>query len=374
VSYYFAGKMSRLIILLAPIASALAGVALSGFVCWAMETVMLSIDMLLKKTDIAAFEPDGQSGAPDSKMPANGMKVGVSVRSMNWEVLAKLNNRPLFVLIRAAVGITVIILLCMRARTFSSYCHTAAEHMAQPQIMLSGRGQGGKTVIIDDYREAYWWLRDNTPEDSRVLSWWDYGYHINGIANRTSLADGNTWNHEHIATIGKMLVSPEKEAHAMIRHVADFVLVWAGGQGDDDLAKSPNMVRVASSVFPDICPNDPHCSDFGFVQGHPTKAMINSLIFKLVASGQVRGVEMNPKFFREVYRSKHGKVRIYAVLQVNKNSKKWAADPTNRLCDRPGSWFCPGQYPPAFQELIAERKDFAQLEDFNRGKLPKLQK
>lgn len=29
--------------------------------------------------------------------------------------------------------------------------------------------------IIDDYREAYWWLRDRTPKSARVLSWWDYG-------------------------------------------------------------------------------------------------------------------------------------------------------------------------------------------------------
>ena len=36
---------------------------------------------------------------------------------------------------------------------------------------------------------------------------WDYGYQISQIANRTTLADGNTWNHEHIALLGKMLVS-----------------------------------------------------------------------------------------------------------------------------------------------------------------------
>ena len=36
----------------------------------------------------------------------------------------------------------------------------------------------GKPFIIDDFREAYWWLRDNTPEDSRVMSWWDYGYQV----------------------------------------------------------------------------------------------------------------------------------------------------------------------------------------------------
>eukprot|EP00965_Chrysotila_dentata_P016444 544567-Pleurochrysis_carterae.AAC.2 len=71
--------------------------------------------------------------------------------------------------------------------------------------MLRGKGRDGRPVIIDDFREAYWyctpppppqfvfvWLRDNTPEDARVMAWWDYGYQINGVANRTSIADGNT--------------------------------------------------------------------------------------------------------------------------------------------------------------------------------------
>ena len=35
-----------------------------------------------------------------------------------------------------------------------------------------------------------------------------YRYQINGIANRTTIADGNTWNHEHIALLGRSLVSP----------------------------------------------------------------------------------------------------------------------------------------------------------------------
>ena len=59
------------------------------------------------------------------------------------------------------------------------------------------------------FSDGYNWLKENTPEDARILSWWDYGYQINGIANRTTLADGNTWNHEHIALIGKIMVTPE---------------------------------------------------------------------------------------------------------------------------------------------------------------------
>jgi|AntAceMinimDraft_12_1070368.scaffolds.fasta_scaffold169532_1 hypothetical protein len=29
-------------------------------------------------------------------------------------------------------------------------------------------------MMLDDFREAYWWLRDTTPEDARVMAWWDF--------------------------------------------------------------------------------------------------------------------------------------------------------------------------------------------------------
>ena len=80
---------------------------------------------------------------------------------------------------------------------------------------------------------------------------------INGVANRTTIADGNTWNHEHIALLGKCLVSPESASHAITRHLADYVLIWTtrhAGMHADDLAKSPHMARIAGSVYPDINP------------------------------------------------------------------------------------------------------------------------
>ena len=61
-------------------------------------------------------------------------------------------------------------------------------------------------------------------------------------------------------------------------------------------------------------------------------------------------------------------MRIYKIKRVSLKSKRWIEDPDNRVCDAPGSWYCTGQYPPAMQSLIAKRKPFAQLEDFNRKK------
>ena len=54
---------------------------------------------------------------------------------------------------------------------------------------------------MDDFREAYYWLWQNTADNATVMSWWDYGYQIAGMANRTTLVDNNTWNNSHIAMV-----------------------------------------------------------------------------------------------------------------------------------------------------------------------------
>ena len=67
--------------------------------------------------------------------------------------------------------------------------------------------------------------------------------------------------------------------------------------------------------------------------------------------------------FRPVFSSKYGKVRIFKIMSVSQESKEWVLN--NRKCDAPGSWYCPGQYPPALRKILKDKKDFGQLEDFN---------
>lgn len=239
--------------------------------------------------------------------------------------------------------------------------------LSQATIVMKGRTRDGQEVLVDDYRNAYLWLKDNTPENSRIMAWWDYGYQITAISNRTTIADGNTWNHEHIALLGRALTSPVEEGYEIARHLADYVLVWAGG-GGDDLAKSPHLARIANSVYRQMCPNDPTCRAFGFIDQHgtPSPMMKRSFLFNLHSHNIRPGVTADPSKFKEVYRSRYGKVRIYKLLGVSRASKDWVSNPKNRICDAPGSWFCRGQYPPALKKILDEKKDFGQLEDFNR--------
>lgn len=49
---------------------------------------------------------------------------------------------------------------------------------SSPSVVLASRSPDGSQNIIDDFREAYYWLRKNTAEDAKILSWWDYGYQV----------------------------------------------------------------------------------------------------------------------------------------------------------------------------------------------------
>merc|ERR1712187_289205 len=155
---------------------------------------------------------------------------------------------------------------------------------------------------------------------------------------------------EHIATLGKILTSDERRSHKAMRHLADYVLVWAGGHGDD-MGKSPHLARIGNSVFPDHCgDDDPLCQKFTIAHdGTPLPMMAESFLYKAV-----------------MHTTKYGLMKVFKVLNVSKESKDWIADPANRVCDAPGSWYCVGQYPPALKPLIDKRRNFAQLEDFNK--------
>ena len=66
--------------------------------------------------------------------------------------------------------------------------------------MMAGLNEGEYTTCVVYVRGPF---VDHTSMQGlgpEVLAWWDYGYQITGIAKRTSVADGNTWNHEHIET------------------------------------------------------------------------------------------------------------------------------------------------------------------------------
>ena len=102
---------------------------------------------------------------------------------------------------------------------------------SSPSIVLQANAGDGSLIIFDDFREAYSWLRHNTAKDAKILSWWDYGYQITGMGNRTVIVDNNTRNNTHIATVGLVMASSEERAYPIMQALdVDYLLVIFGGK------------------------------------------------------------------------------------------------------------------------------------------------
>eukprot|EP01127_Copromyxa_protea_P000109 TRINITY_DN10115_c0_g1_i1.p1 TRINITY_DN10115_c0_g1~~TRINITY_DN10115_c0_g1_i1.p1 ORF type:complete len:736 (-),score=161.56 TRINITY_DN10115_c0_g1_i1:24-2231(-) len=289
LSYYFSHKMVRLLLILSPSASVVAGMIVWYAIKWSVKQIA------------------GSSAKPESKPDVRSAAAKRATQSQ-FEVPEGI--RSLYPLL----AIVCLATIAISGFYFFHHCDMMAHQMSHPQILVQGRNSRGETVIIDDFMQSYWWLRDNTPEDSRIMAWWDYGYQINGVANRTTIADGNTWNHEHIALLGRALVSPEKKAWRIARHLADYVLVWTtrfAGMYGDDLAKMPHIGNIAGSVYKDVPRTGYHMDE----KGRPSELMRQSLLYKLSVSGLVPDSEPLT-YFKEAYTSPNKMVRIYKVLNV----------------------------------------------------------
>ena len=245
-SYFFSHKMVRLILLTAPIASVCGGIAAGRIVHWCMFQLWWDDGTDRSDTESSngpVTQPttdDGKKDKKSKKAPAKGTKqkkpASQDEFSQLKETILNFYYSDIGVLMRQCAAIFFLVLGYAMASSFARYCWRLSKDLSNPSIIQLARIPDGRTIKVDDYRQAYWWLRDNTEEDARIMAWWDYGYQITAIANRTTIADGNTWNHEHIALLGMALTSPIKEGHEIAKHLADYVLVWAGG-GGDDLAK-----------------------------------------------------------------------------------------------------------------------------------------
>ncbi|ODV98058.1 hypothetical protein PACTADRAFT_47880 [Pachysolen tannophilus NRRL Y-2460] len=158
---------------------------------------------------------------------------------------------------------------------------------SSPSVVLASRNPDGSQHLIDDYREAYYWLRMNTPEDSKVMAWWDYGYQIGGMADRTTLVDNNTWNNTHIATVGRAMATTEEKSEEIMRSLdVDYILVIFGGLigfSGDDLNKFLWMVRISEGIWPEEIRERSYFTDKGEyrIDDLATSAMRNSLLYKL---------------------------------------------------------------------------------------------
>ncbi|KAJ3353805.1 oligosaccharyl transferase stt3 subunit, partial [Kappamyces sp. JEL0680] len=228
-------------------------------------------------------------------------------------------------------GVSVLLVL------FAFHCtYVTSSAYSSPSVVLASQNRDGSQHIIDDFREAYYWLRENSHEKAKILSWWDYGYQITGFSNRTVMVDNNTWNNTHIATVGKVMSCSEEVSYEVMRKLdVDYVLVIFGGligYSGDDINKFLWMIRIGEGVYPKDISERKFFTDRGeyAVGAQATSTMKNSVMYKLSyyrftelfgqgpGRDSVRGQEIPATPIKlttmdEAYTSENMIVRIYQV-------------------------------------------------------------
>ena len=176
------------------------------------------------------------------------------------------------------------------------------------------------------------------------MSWWDYGYQITAMADRTVIVDNNTWNNTHISRVGQAMASSEDHAYGIMRELdVDYVLVLFGGltgYASDDINKFLWMVRIGGST-----PEGEHIKEMDYystageykIDSSASPAMLNSLMYKMsyyrfgevfteqgrpMGWDRVRNAEIGNKNFQldvleEAYTTQHWLVRIYKVKDLD---------------------------------------------------------
>ena len=104
----------------------------------------------------------------------------------------------------AFVGVIIILLALPLALPLDENMVISATF---PPAILTANANLSPTFVTNDWKDAMQWLKENTPKDAVVASWWDYGYYITTLGERKTLADNATLMDWQIRKIASMLFS-----------------------------------------------------------------------------------------------------------------------------------------------------------------------
>ncbi|WVO18505.1 hypothetical protein L204_106223 [Cryptococcus depauperatus] len=328
LSAYFAGVMVRLMLVITPVVCVSAAIAFSKLLEAYIDPVIPE-----NEDDDAKIVNQPVSKSKTKKLVA----AQANTIKPEFAFTGILSGRSSSGIFGIDTRLSVISILTLFLFIFVYHCtYVTSTAYSSPSVVLASRNADGSQNIIDDFREAYYWIRQNTPNDSVIMSWWDYGYQIAGMADRPTLVDNNTWNNTHIATVGKAMSSSEEAAYPILRkHDVDYVLVIFGGllgYSGDDINKFLWMVRIAQGVWPEEVQEVNFFTQRGeyAVDDRATPTMKNSLMYKMSyyrfpelygghpAQDRVRGqvIPSDPitlDTLDEAFTSENWIVRIYQV-------------------------------------------------------------
>ena len=137
------------------------------------------------------------------------------------------SKKPIGNLIKLPYAVGIVLLLTI-PMVYPVGSEVSSLTDVPPTILNGGTGY---SISTNDWLDALDWIKNNTPKDAVVASWWDYGYWISTMGERATLADNSTISTIIIQNIANMLLNnPNSSWHSLNEMQADYVLVFVAGE------------------------------------------------------------------------------------------------------------------------------------------------
>jgi len=170
-------------------------------------------------------------------------------------------------------------------------------HYGEINYLKDGKNHSG--YYSPEYKDAFDWMRLNTPENATILCWWDYGHMVVGYAERKTVVANPSpqtlymvansslvkefSNHEMLVDVADSFTTsdPNRTISIMERYGADYILVT-----DSEKVKAPwifNVSGLDSRQY--LTPSEFTEEDF---TGDGKTTMIYRLLFKVEVPGSLQ--------------------------------------------------------------------------------------
>ena len=146
-----------------------------------------------------------------------------------------------------------------------------------PQTILNG---GTNHSASDNWLETLEWIKMNTDEDAIIASWWDYGYWITTLSERTTLVDNATISTWQIEKIAKIFITNPDEGWKMLKNWdVNYVVIFVSGEkfstgveneflyvlgAGGDESKLPWFMKIAGIPFQNYMNLDGRSANYNF--------------------------------------------------------------------------------------------------------------
>lgn len=187
VASYFAGVMVRLMLTLTPVVCLAAAMVIGKLYETYLDPVLPSTtgsgiaeDSELARQALLAEETAGSSSIPDAPLASATASTSKTKKAKTASIPADAYSAPLATKTSSQtpslhgidLRLIVITFFSSLLMIFVLHCTwVTSSAYSSPSVVLASRAPDGSQTIIDDFREAYYWLRRNTAEDAKIMSW-----------------------------------------------------------------------------------------------------------------------------------------------------------------------------------------------------------